>query len=93
LRTAADQPFFLTPLDLDEEPEDLEDEEPDRPEDEDRPDEEEPPERGALTLRPEDEPLDRGALMLRPEEPPEREGAEKELRGREDEDLGELGRA
>ncbi len=77
---------------MDDELEDLEDEELDRPEDDDRPDEEDPPERGALTLRPEDEPLERGALMLRPEEPPEREGAEKELRGREDgEDDGREG--
>ena len=51
--------FLREPLDLEDEPEDLEDEELERPEELDRPDEEdlaEPEE------RPEEDPLDRGAL-------------------------------
>jgi len=64
---AWDQPFLLAPPDFDEEPEDLEDDELDRPEEppdltepEER-DGEDPPDRGALTERPEDWLEDLGA--------------------------------
>jgi hypothetical protein len=54
--------FFLAPPDLDEEPEDLEDEEPDRPEELERPDDDEPPDLTDPDERLEEPPPDRGAL-------------------------------
>ncbi len=59
---AEDQPFLFALLDLDEEPEDLEDEEPERPEELDRPDEDDPPDLTEPEERLEDAPPDRGAL-------------------------------
>jgi hypothetical protein len=64
--------LFLALPDLEDEPEDLADDEPDRPEEPDRPDEEDRPDLTEPEERPEEEPPDRGELYERPEDPPER---------------------